>query len=145
MNKNLQPLNKSINMLVEDANYKVQKLNNLYLACKFEEADKYYELLELGEWDEEREEFVHNCDDCLTRNFELKFDDALQYLRSCDMAWLSSIRYTLRENIERELRRTLKLNVYTTPNAECSHSWTDDVVEDCIGSYNNLMQSLSRC
>lgn len=132
-------------MLVEDANYKVQKLNNLYRECKFDEADKYFELLEFGEWDEERQELVDDGDDCLARNFELKFDDALQYLRSCDMAWLSGIRYILRENIDRELRRTLDLRVYNVPNTECSHSWTEEVIDGCIGSYNNLMQSLSRC
>jgi len=142
MKRNLKPLNKKLNKLVDFGNNKVEKLNKLYVQCKFDEADKYFCLLDTGEWDEKQEDFVYNCDDSLVNSLTTMFDEAMEYLKTLDQQWLHSIGDVLDTNIENQLRKWLKLNVYSVPGAQSSHSWTNEVVEECLQSYRSTMLDL---
>jgi hypothetical protein len=138
MNRNLQPLNKSLNMLIDEGNYRVAKLNKLYMSCDFEKADKYFDLLDQGEWDSNDE-----CTtEALVEYLDAKFTKALEYLYTCDQGWLHYIRGDLDTNIENELRRALQLNVYSVPGVQPTHSWTNKVVEECLQSYRVFMLSM---
>jgi hypothetical protein len=142
MNMDLQPLNKALNMLIEDANFKVEKLNKLYVSCEFDKADKYFDILNSGEWCDVKQEFVHDCDDSLISTIRSKFEKAMGYVETLNHKWLLSICTTLDINIENELRRNFKLNVYTVPGTESSHSWAGEAVEECLQLFRLTIHSI---